>query len=67
MDGLGIRPVLFEMCQQIADAGYLVLLPDLFHRIGVYEPMNAGEIFGDPQKRQAFFAKYLGSTSNVKA
>ena len=67
MDGLGIRPVLFEMCQQIADAGYLVLLPDLFHRAGAYEPMNAREIFGDTERRQAFFAKYPASTSNVKA
>jgi carboxymethylenebutenolidase len=38
MDGLGIRPVLFEMGQRLADAGFLVLLPDLFYRIGPYEP-----------------------------
>ena len=34
MDGLGIRPVLFEMGQRLADAGFVVLLPDLFYRAG---------------------------------
>jgi hypothetical protein len=29
MDGFGIRPVMWDVCQRIADAGYLVLLPDL--------------------------------------
>ena len=29
MDGLGIRPVLFDMSQRLADAGYVVFLPDL--------------------------------------
>jgi carboxymethylenebutenolidase len=30
MDGIGYRPVLFEMCERIASAGYVVLLPDLY-------------------------------------
>jgi dienelactone hydrolase len=30
MDGLGIRPVLWEMGQRLADAGYAVLLPDAY-------------------------------------
>ncbi len=34
MDGLGIRPVMWEMGQQIADRGYFVLLPDLYYRLG---------------------------------
>ena len=34
MDGLGIRPTLFEMGQRLADYGYVVLIPDLFYRAG---------------------------------
>jgi len=30
MDGFGIRPVMREMAQRLADGGYLVLLPDLY-------------------------------------
>ena len=67
MDGLAIRPVLYEMCQEIADAGYLVLLPDLFYRAGPYAPVDAREIFGDPKKGQEFWSKYAGSTNNLKA
>src|ERR1700741_3321336 len=37
MDGLGIRPVLYDMCDRIARDGYVVLLPDLFYRAGRYE------------------------------
>lgn len=67
MDGLGIRPTLFEMCQEIADAGYLVLLPDLFYRAGAYAPVDPREIFGDEKKRQEFFGKYARSTGNLQA
>ncbi len=38
MDGLGIRPVMWEMGQRLADGGYLVLLPDLYYRLGSYPP-----------------------------
>jgi dienelactone hydrolase len=40
MDGLGIRPVMWEMGQRLADGGYLVLLPDLYYRLGSY-PLKA--------------------------
>jgi len=66
MDGPAIRPVLFEMGQRIADAGYLVLMPDLFYRAGPYEPINIREVFGDPEKRAAFWQKYAMSTSAQK-
>ena len=34
MDGLGIRPTLFEMGHRLANGGYIVLLPDMFYRSG---------------------------------
>ena len=66
MDAPGIRPVLFEMCQEIADHGYLVLLPDLFFRAGPYEPINLREIFGDQAKREHFWKTYVSTTSITK-
>lgn len=66
MDGAGIRPVLFEMAQRLADEGFLVLLPDLFYRAGPYEPVDARALFSDPEKRAAH-ARYFNSIDKTKA
>ena len=52
MDGLGIRPTLFQMGQRLADSGYVVLLPDLFYRAGPYAPLEPKAVFatGDVMK-----------------
>lgn len=52
MDGVGYRPALFDVAQRVADAGYLVLLPDLFYRLGPYEPPDPKVLFSDPAVRQ---------------
>src|SRR5690348_14846790 len=57
MDGIGIRPGLFEMGERLASHGYLVLMPDMFYRQGPYVP--DWSIFGDPEKRQAWVSKYI--------
>jgi len=54
MDGFGIRPVMREMGQRLADGGYLVLLPDLHYRIGSYPTMNPSQILADPELREEF-------------
>ena len=51
MDGLGIRPVMWEMGQRLADGGYLVVLPDLYYRSGPYAPKNPAEVLGNPDGR----------------
>jgi carboxymethylenebutenolidase len=66
MDGPGIRPVLFEMGERLAAAGYLVLLPDLFYRAGPYAPIDVKTLFSDPDKRAAH-GRLFTSTSNAKA
>jgi len=65
MDGPGIRPVLFEMGERLASAGYLVLLPDLFYRAGPYAPIDVKTLFSDPDKRAAH-GRLFTSTSNAK-
>jgi len=47
MDGLGIRPAMWEMGQRLADGGYLVLLPDLYYRFGSYPPKNPSQVLAD--------------------
>ena len=63
MDGIGIRPALFEMGERMANAGYYVLLPDLFYRGGPYEPMDAKKVFVDPEMLAALRKKLTGLVS----
>jgi carboxymethylenebutenolidase len=44
-DAGGIRPAMLEMAARLADAGYVVLLPDLYYRFGPYEPLVPKEVF----------------------
>jgi carboxymethylenebutenolidase len=45
MDGLGIRPTIFQMGQRLAEHGYVVLVPDLFYRAGRYEALEPEKVF----------------------
>ncbi|MFL5296612.1 MAG: dienelactone hydrolase family protein [Phenylobacterium sp.] len=66
MDAPAIRPALFEMGERLAQAGYFVLLPDLFWRAGPYDPPDiAAARAGDPEA-VAVFQKLRGSTSVEK-
>lgn len=51
VDGLGIRPTVLDMGQRLSDAGYVVLLPDIFYRRGQYGPLDPMEIFAQPDVR----------------
>lgn len=63
MDGIGIRPALFEIGEKLAAGGYHVLLPDLFYRGGPYEPIDAKKVFVDPEMRAAMMKKLSGLVS----
>ena len=60
MDGFGIRPAMWEMGQRLADRGYVVLLPDLYYRVGPYPPMNPREVLADPELVSTLM-KYVAS------
>ena len=60
MDGFGIRPVMWEMGQRLADGGYLVLLPDLYYRMGTYPPIVPSEFLQDPNFREKL-TKFVSS------
>ncbi len=65
MDAGGIRPALLGMAQRLADAGYVVLLPDLFYRYGAYGPFDPKEVFkGD---FRLILGPLMATTGNAKA
>ncbi len=65
MDAGGIRPVVIEMAQRLADAGYIVLLPDLFYRYGPYGPLVPKEVFAG--NFRAILGPMMATTGNDKA
>lgn len=65
MDAGGIRPAALDMARRLAEAGYLVLLPDLFYRYGPYGPFVPREVFaGDVG---AVLGPLMATTGNDKA
>lgn len=66
MDALAIRPALVEMAEKLAATGYLVLLPDLFYRVGPYETLDPKVIFASKDIRAAI-GHLLSSTDNHRA
>ncbi|WP_027173268.1 dienelactone hydrolase family protein [Methylobacterium sp. 10] len=65
MDAGGIRPAMLDMAQQLADAGYLVLLPDLFYRYGPYGPFVPKEVFAGDFR--VILGPLMATTGNDKA
>jgi len=65
MDAGGIRPALADMAHRLADAGYLVLLPDLFYRAGAYGPLVPKELFAGDWR--AVLGPLMATTGNGKA
>lgn len=65
MDGGGIRPTVHDMAQRLADAGYVVLLPDLFYRYGPYGPFVPKDVFAGDFR--AIVGPLMATTGNDKA
>jgi carboxymethylenebutenolidase len=65
MDGIGIRPAMLEIGEELAERGYFVLLPDLFYRSGPYEPMDPHAVFGDPEKRKVLMEKFFAHATQA--
>ncbi len=65
MDAGGIRPAISDMSQRLANAGYLVLLPDLFYRYGPYGPFVPKEVFAGDFR--GVLGPLMATTDNLKA
>src|SRR5689334_7534667 len=55
MDAIGLRPRIGEMAQRIADWGYVVLSPNVFHRHGRADDLAPKDDLTVPSERDAFF------------
>ncbi len=56
MDAIGLRPRLEEMADRIASWGYVVLVPNVFHRDGTAAELAPRADLTQPGERDAFFA-----------
>jgi len=50
-DAGGTRQVFRDMGARLAAEGYVVLVPDVYHRSGGYEPFAMATVFTDPDER----------------
>jgi carboxymethylenebutenolidase len=66
MDAPAIRPAMFEMGERLAQAGYYVLLPDVFWRAGPYPPLDIVKARNGDPEMGALFAKLRASTDPVR-
>ena len=54
MDAFGVRPNLFTMAQRLASHGYVVAVPNLYHRTGAFEPFDPTAVTTDGPERTRF-------------
>ena len=59
MDGPGMRPAVHDLAERLAEAGYAVLLPDLFYRSGAYAPIDPKIVFTDKALREAHRERFI--------
>lgn len=67
MDGIGYRPALFEIAEKIAEHGYVVLLPDMFYRVGAYTAPEPKALFTDEKVRTEWFTLMRTAIDQDKA
>jgi len=66
MDAMGPRASMFTMAQKLADAGYVVLLPDLFYRWGHYGPFD-GKAFENEESKKLIMSMMSRTTAEMTA
>ena len=66
IDGIGMRPAMHELGEQLAAAGYHVLMPDVFWRMGAYTAPDPKAIMTDAAVRGAWFGKVMATTTVPK-
>ncbi len=65
-DAGGVRPTFHDMAQQLADLGYAVLLPNVYYRVGDFEPFDMLTVFSDQAERDRLMA-LAGSLDKASA
>jgi carboxymethylenebutenolidase len=67
MDAFGPRPALDGMAERLAQAGHVVLVPDLFYRLGTYGPWDAKTAFSDEGKRAEIMGALNATSQEMTA
>lgn len=66
MDAFGIRPNLDSMAQRLADAGYFVIVPNLYYRSGPFAPFDPHKVFAGDEVERVRFRGMIDSIDNTK-
>lgn len=66
IDAIGMRPAMEQIAERIAAAGYHVLMPDLFYRLGEYTAPDPKALFSDPAVGNAWWGKAFAAASADK-
>src|SRR5687768_10863097 len=64
-DAGGAREVFRQMGDRLAAEGYVVLVPDIYHRSGGYEPFSMATAFSDPAERRRL-GRLMGSLTSAR-
>jgi carboxymethylenebutenolidase len=64
MDGVGMRPALWEIADRISAQGYFVVLPDLYYRVGYKAEYGTG-VFSHPEHRADLMGRIMPSASSA--
>ena len=65
-DAFGRRPTFDEMGQHLADAGYAVLVPNPYYRLGPFAPFDAATAFSDADERKRLMGM-IGTVTKAAA
>lgn len=65
MDAFGIRPQIKEMADRIAGWGYVVLVPNVFHRHGTVEDLAPEVDLRDRDAAESFFGEAFGRVRSL--
>ena len=66
-DAGGVRDTFDEMAAKLADLGYAVLLPDVYYRLGDWEPIDMKTAFSDPEQRKRLMSMIGSITPDTMA
>jgi carboxymethylenebutenolidase len=62
-DAGGARETMRQMADQLADMGYVALVPDIYYRGGDWQPFDVKTLFTDPEER-ARMGRLAGELTN---
>lgn len=62
-DAGGVRPTFVAMAERLAGSGYVVLLPNLYYRVGAFEPFDLRTVFSDEAERSRLMTLATGVTT----